>query len=75
MARGNMDRKAKAYISYLLRLYRVREGGVWTWRVFLEDPLSGQCHRFPDLESLYTFLKTETRRASGEPDEGTGEDR
>ncbi len=47
----------KSYISFLLRLYRVQSGEGWTWRASLEDPLSGERHAFPDLQTLFAFLE------------------
>lgn len=45
------------YISFLLRLYRVRGQEGWSWRVSLEDPLTGERRTFPDLQALFDFLE------------------
>jgi len=59
-----------SYLSFLLRLYRVHEEGKPGWRVFLEEPISGEQYRFNDLESLFEFL----RRATATHGEGKSYD-
>jgi len=65
---GKEQRTYISYLSYLLRLYRVRSEGTWVWRASLEDPLSGKRQSFPNLQALLTFLEAETRvkRPGGE---------
>jgi hypothetical protein len=46
------------YLSYLLRVWFVRQNGYGTWRASLEDPHTGKKIGFPDLETLMTFLYT-----------------
>lgn len=60
MARGPAD-----YLSYLLRLWRVREGraldwGVPVWRASLQSPQTGKRVSFATLEDLFTFLRART---------------
>jgi len=60
------------YISYLLRLYRVRHGETWVWRASLENPLNSERRRFPDLHALFAFLEAETRAETPEQETGKG---
>jgi len=51
----------RLYLSYLLRLWSnsgVGERGIW--RAALESPLTQEQQHFPDLESLFAFLRTMT---------------
>ena len=61
------------YLSYLLRLWRVREGKGDVWRASLQHPGSGERVRFRTLEALFGFLRRETgaaqdAEANGEAD-------
>lgn len=56
----------KSYISFLLRLYRVQSEEGWTWRASLEDPLSGERHAFPDLQTLFAFLEAKAGEETNE---------
>ncbi len=56
-----MDEERRSYISYLLRLQRVRSQGQWVWRASLESPATGQRQRFVDLTSLFAFLEAQIR--------------
>lgn len=51
------DRK---YLSYLLRLWMVKENGEYIWRASLESPKSGAQVGFDSLESLAAYLKEQT---------------
>lgn len=55
-----MKKKQRRYVSYLLRMWRVRSHGQGFWRASLEYPQTGQVIGFPDLESLFSFLLTQT---------------
>jgi len=55
----NIDQECDRYISYLLRMWRVRGEGKWVWRASLERPKNGKVEGFPDLESLITYLRRE----------------
>src|SRR6476646_128545 len=51
----------RLYLSYLLRLWAnsgVGERG--NWRASLESPTTQEQWHFPDLESLFAFLRTMT---------------
>lgn len=59
------------YCAFLLRFWQVRSrrpDEPATWRFSLEDPNSGKRRGFPDLDSLFAFLKTQTCE-DGEQDE------
>jgi hypothetical protein len=45
------------YVSFLLRLWQVKEKGEWAWRASLESPMSARVQGFSDLESLFDFLR------------------
>ena len=49
------------YQSYLLRLWLVEENGNRVWRASLEVTQSGEKHGFASLESMFAFLKEQTR--------------
>jgi hypothetical protein len=57
----DMDEQRRSYISYLLRLQRVRSHGRWVWRASLESPMSGRRLTFQDLPTLFAFLEAQTR--------------
>jgi hypothetical protein len=66
-----MTRERPEYLSYLLRLWRVREGGQDAWRASLQRPGSSERVSFRTLEELFAFLRRETGTArDGEEDEG-----
>ena len=45
------------YLSYLLRLWKVKAAGETLWRASLENPITGERLGFPDLEALFTYLE------------------
>ena len=45
------------YRSYLLRLWRVKEGDRDVWRASLQDPQSGERISFATVEALFAFLE------------------
>ena len=49
------------YTSYLLRLWRVSNGGQPVWRASLENTRTGERHGFADLASLLAFLSQVTQ--------------
>jgi len=52
------------YRSFLLRLWsRPEDGARGTWYASLESPLTQEQRHFPDLESLFTFLRLVTAPA------------
>jgi len=59
-----MAKQPREYISYLLRLWKVNGAGPSVWRASLEDPHTSARKGFPDLESLFAFLKEQTNNAN-----------
>jgi hypothetical protein len=51
-----MTADTQDYISYLLRLWRVRDNGE-CWRAALERVEDGQRRGFEDLEALFAYLR------------------
>ena len=50
------DNKAR-YLSFLLRLWPVKENEHTTWRASLESSHTGERHGFADLDMLCAFLR------------------
>ena len=59
MAKGRTD-----YFSYLLRLWRVHDKGVGTWRVELRSASTGERLGFASLDELFDHLREQTGGAS-----------
>lgn len=53
------------YRAYLIRIWETRRGGVAGCRAVAVDIATGERKDFPDLESLFTFL-----RKQGDPHPG-----
>jgi hypothetical protein len=62
---GMMPNEATDYRSYLVRLWRVKEGDRDVWRASLQDPQSGERISFASLDALFAFLRDQTQ---GPPD-------
>ncbi len=58
------------YLSYLLRLWRVKVDGEFAWRASLESSNTGERQGFADLESLFAFLEEQTEEGCGESGSG-----
>lgn len=54
------------YLSFLLRLWRVRAAGVPAWRVSLQRPGETEQRAFADLDEMVAFLREETEESGGE---------
>jgi len=52
-----MSSGRRPYISYLLRLWRVRDGAGFAWRASLQPPQSGECRGFANLDDLFAYLR------------------
>ena len=52
------------YRSYLLRLWRVNDGGTVVWRASLESVCTGERRSFASLDDLFDFLR---EQAGGSP--------
>ena len=59
----------KNYLSYLLRLWRVRVGGKLVWRASLENPFTGGQMGFANLSELIIYLKTQIGKKDQDTDE------
>jgi hypothetical protein len=53
------DGEEKRYLSYLLRLWRVRDGQTSVWRASIQSPLTGERLAFASLEEVFAFLRSE----------------
>jgi hypothetical protein len=61
------------YHSYLLRLWRAREGERDVWRASLQDPQSGERISFATAEALFAYLQEQLERTpNGEGDVEAG---
>jgi hypothetical protein len=58
--------KPKEYLSFLLRLWRVKQNDENGWRASLENPHTGEVRGFASLEALWNFLREETQRMGEE---------
>jgi hypothetical protein len=55
-----MEDERPDYLSYLLRLWRVRERGPPAWRASLQRPGSGERASFATLDDLFAYLREQT---------------
>ena len=62
-----VDDDQHRHLSYLLRVWTVDQNGSPIWRASLESSQAGECVGFPDLDTLFAFLRQETSTTS-EPD-------
>jgi len=58
-----MNEHPPRYLSFLLRLWRVKDRQGWNWRASLEHPLTQRRRGFSDLICLFEFLQ---RQMNGE---------
>jgi hypothetical protein len=63
------DETVPDYLTYLLRLWRMRGAGAAGWRASLASPDSGERHGFASLDDLFLFLRRETGAGSEKDDE------
>jgi hypothetical protein len=56
--------KQLRYLSFLLRLWQVKQNGRETWRASLEDPRTGERRGFASLEALMEFLHEQAREGN-----------
>ncbi|MFN2186199.1 MAG: hypothetical protein ACK2UU_19625 [Anaerolineae bacterium] len=62
------------YVSYLLRLWREKDGQTTWWRASLQDSHSGERIGFAHLDELVAFLREQTGLASPAERLAKGED-
>lgn len=55
-----MTKEREPYLAYMLRLWRVDEGGHPVWRASLESPHSGERRAFANLRILIDYLQERT---------------
>jgi len=55
-----MSEKRRGYISYLIRLWQVKNAGKLVWRASLESPSTGERRGFANLDDLFGFLQRQT---------------
>jgi hypothetical protein len=60
-----MEEERPDYLSYLLRLWRVREHGPPAWRASLQRPGSGERLSFATLDELFAYLRRQTGTRAG----------
>lgn len=71
-------REKPRYLSFLLRLWQVRDGDQVSWRAAMEWPGSGEQRGFANLEDLFAFMRHLTRedgeeqRPGRDPDQAPG---
>jgi hypothetical protein len=68
-----MSRRQRDYRSYLLRLYRVREGEASRWRASLQSARGGKRLHFRSLDAMVGFLTDEGDLAEGAEEQGQGD--
>lgn len=54
-----MSQDRPRYLSYLIRMWPVKEMRGWQWRASLESPGSGEQRFFPSLDHLISFLRAQ----------------
>lgn len=64
-----MANDQELYLSYLLRIWSIKNGSEETWRASLENPYDGERHGFASLQELCVFLETEIEKFSKNPRE------
>ena len=68
---GHVSKEWRGYISYLIRLWQIRNAGELVWRASLESPSTGERVGFSSLDELFGFLQRQTRPT---PDADQGAD-
>jgi len=59
-----MANDQQPYVSYLLRIWSIKNGTEEVWRASLENPYNGKRHGFASLQELCVFLETEAEKFS-----------
>ena len=62
-----MHERKRGYVAYMLRLWQVRVGEEWSWRVSLEHAHTGTRKGFTSLEELCAYLQEHVIRPPGLP--------
>jgi hypothetical protein len=61
---AEMAQECPDYLSYLIRLWRVREMGQDVWRASVQHPGTGERVSFRTLDELFVFLRQQTGAVS-----------
>ena len=61
---GHVSKQWRGYISYLIRLWQIRNAGELVWRASLESPSTGERVGFASLDELFGFLQRQTGPAT-----------
>ena len=64
--------KREKYLSYLLRVWLVRDSGKSVWRGSLEDPFTGDRMGFANILELFIYLTTQIDKNDQDTDEMSG---
>ena len=68
---GHVSKEGRGYMSYLIRLWQIKNAGELVWRASLESPSTGERVGFASLDELFGFLQRQTRPA---PDADASQD-
>jgi hypothetical protein len=55
-----MTGEQRRYLSYLIRLWQVKNSSGPVWRASLESSRTGKRQGFADLDALFAFLRQQT---------------
>ena len=61
-----MSADDRRYLSFLLRLWRIKQQGCEIWRASLEDPHTGEQHGFASLDLMLAFLMEQIQQSPGD---------
>lgn len=61
-----MTKPSSRYSAYLLRIWHSVKGDPQSWRVSLQDLVTGERMGFASLESLFTFFETASAEVATE---------
>jgi hypothetical protein len=61
-----MAANERRYLSFLLRLWCIKQDGCETWRASLEDPRTGEQRGFASLDLMVDFLRNQIQSAGDE---------
>jgi hypothetical protein len=62
-----MAANERHYLSFLLRLWCIKQDGCETWRASLEDPRTGEQRGFASLDLIADFLREQIQNTGDEP--------
>jgi hypothetical protein len=57
--------KLLRYLSFLLRLWKIKQNGKDIWRASLEDPHTGEQRGFASMGLMFAFLMEQILRSAG----------